>query len=168
MIRFIWAEDEVGKIGYQGRLPWHLPADLKHFKELTSNHIIVMGRKTFDSFPGLLPKRKHIILSTNPILQRKYQDNSRVKVFSQIEQLKNWLKDRTGETIDIIGGAEVFKEFKDEVDVLEKTKIHHIFKCDTKMPELKYEDFELVSSESHQADSENKFAYDFLKYKRNS
>lgn len=65
MIRFIWAEDEDGRIGYQGALPWHLPADLKHFKELTSNHIIVMGRKTFDSFPGLLPKRKHIILSTN-------------------------------------------------------------------------------------------------------
>ena len=51
MIRFIWAEDEDGCIGYRGALPWHLPADLKHFKELTSNHIIVMGRKTFDSFP---------------------------------------------------------------------------------------------------------------------
>ena len=166
MIRFIWAEDEVGSIGYQGRLPWHLPADLKHFKELTSNHIIVMGRKTFESLPGLLPKRKHVILSTNPILQRKYQDNTHVKVFSQIKQLKNWIEDHSEETIDIIGGAVVFKEFKDEVDVLEKTKIHHIFECDTSMPELNCEDFKLVSSESHQADSQNKFDYDFLKYKR--
>ncbi|CAX66671.1 dihydrofolate reductase [Lactobacillus johnsonii] len=166
MIRFIWAEDEDGCIGYRGALPWHLPADLKHFKELTSNHIIVMGRKTFDSFPGLLPKRKHIILSTNPILQRRYQDNSRVKVFSQIKQLKNWIEDHTEETIDIIGGAEVFKEFKDDVDVLEKTKIHHIFKCDTWMPELKYEDFKLVNSESHRPDENNKFDYDFLEYKR--
>lgn len=166
MIRFIWAEDEVGGIGYQGRLPWHLPADLKHFKDLTSSHIIVMGRKTFDSLPGLLPKRNHIILSTNPVLQRTYQDNPRVKVFSQIEQLKNWIEDHSGEPVDIIGGAEVFKEFKNKVDVLEKTKIHHVFKCDTWMPELKYEDFKLVSSGSHQADSENKFDYDFLEYKR--
>ena len=102
MIRFIWAEDEDGRIGYQGALPWHLPADLKHFKELTSNHIIVMGRKTF----------------------------------------------------------------KDEVDILEKTKIHHIFKSDTWMPELKYEDFKLVNSESHHPDENNKFDYDFLEYKR--
>lgn len=51
MLRFIWAEDEASYIGYQGRLPWHLPADMKHFKELTSDHIIVMGRKTFESFP---------------------------------------------------------------------------------------------------------------------
>ncbi|MDE6554560.1 MAG: dihydrofolate reductase, partial [Lactobacillus sp.] len=93
MIRFIWAEDEAGHIGYQGTLPWHLPADLKHFKELTASHFIVMGRKTFDSFPGLLPKRQHIILSTNPILQRKYQDETRVKVFSQLQQLKNWIED---------------------------------------------------------------------------
>ena len=51
MIRFIWAEDEDGHIGYQGTLPWHLPADLRHFKDLTSNHVIVMGRRTFESFP---------------------------------------------------------------------------------------------------------------------
>ena len=67
MLRFIWAEDEASYIGYQGRLPWHLPADMKHFKELTSDHVIVMGRKTFESFPGLLPKREHVIHSTSPI-----------------------------------------------------------------------------------------------------
>lgn len=166
MIRFIWAEDEDGHIGYQGILPWHLPADLKHFKDLTSNHIIVMGRRTFESFPGLLPKRQHIILSTSPTLQRKYQNNAHVKIFSQLKELKNWIKDHSEQTIDIIGGARVFEEFMDEVDMLEKTKIHHVFKGDTLMPKINYEDFEPINTKAHQADEKNKLAYDFLEYKR--
>ena len=166
MIRFIWAEDEAGHIGYQGTLPWHLPADLKHFKELTASHFIVMGRKTFDSFPGLLPKRQHIILSTNPILQRKYQYETRVKVFSQLQQLKNWIEDHREETIDIIGGARVFEEFKDDVDILEKTKIYHIFKGDTTMPDINYGGFSQAKIEHHKSDDKNKYDYDFLEYKR--
>ena len=166
MIRFIWAEDEDGHIGYQGTLPWHLPADLKHFKDLTSTHIIVMGRRTFESFPGLLPKRQHIILSTSPTLQRKYQNNAHVKIFSQLKELKNWIKDHSEQTIDIIGGARVFEEFMDEVDMLEKTKIHHVFKGDTLMPKINYKDFEPINTKDHQADEKNKFDYDFLEYER--
>lgn len=166
MIRFIWAEDEDGHIGYQGTLPWHLPADLKHFKDLTSTHIIVMGRRTFESFPGLLLKRQHIILSTSPTLQRKYQNNAHVKIFSQLKELKNWIKDHSEQTIDIIGGARVFEEFMDEVDMLEKTKIHHVFKGDTLMPKINYKDFEPINTKAHQADEKNKFAYDFLEYER--
>lgn len=166
MIRFIWAEDEAGHIGYQGGLPWNLPADLKHFKDLTLNHAIIMGRKTFESFPGLLPKRQHIILSTNPSLQRKYQDNTRVKIFSQFEQLKYWIKEHSEESIDIIGGAKVFEEFKDDVEILEKTKIHHIFKGDTIMQNINYDNFMQISSEFHKADEKNKYAYEFLEYKR--
>lgn len=166
MLRFIWAEDEASYIGYQGRLPWNLPADMKHFKKLTSDHVIVMGRKTFESFPGLLPKREHVILSTSPILQRQYQDNPRVKIFSQIDQLRDWLGNHSNEIIDIIGGARLFEEFKNDVDVLEETKIHHIFVGDTKMPDMNYDDFKLFNVEKHPADDKNEFDYDFLEYKR--
>ena len=125
-----------------------------------------MGRRTFESFPGLLPKRQHIILSTSPTLQRKYQNNAHVKIFSQLKELKNWIKDHSEQTIDIIGGARVFEEFMDEVDMIEKTKIHHVFKGDTLMPKINYEDFELINTKAHQADEKNKFAYDFLEYER--
>lgn len=111
-------------------------------------------------------KRQHIILSTSPTLQRKYQNNAHVKIFSQLKELKNWIKDHSEQTIDIIGGARVFEEFMDEVDMIEKTKIHHVFKGDTLMPKINYEDFELINTKAHQADEKNKFAYDFLEYER--
>ena len=89
MISFVWAEDEVGNIGYQGHLPWHLPADLQHFKEKTIGHPMVMGRKTFDSFPGVLPKRKHIVLTHSQDFKQKYQTNNQVEVFINLADLKN-------------------------------------------------------------------------------
>ena len=63
MLAYIWAEDLTGGIGIDGHLPWHLAADLKRFKEKTMNHPMIMGRKTFESLPGILPGRKHIVLT---------------------------------------------------------------------------------------------------------
>ena len=63
MLTFVWAEDEAHQIGYQGKLPWHLPADLRHFKKFTWGHPMVMGRRTFASLPELLPGRPHIVLT---------------------------------------------------------------------------------------------------------
>lgn len=165
MISFIWAEDETGNIGYQGHLPWHLPADLHHFKEKTIGHPMVMGRKTFESFPGILPDRKHIVLTHNQIFKQKYRTNEQVEVFTNLVDLKNWLGKQT-ENISIIGGASLFKEMLDEVDILEQTKIHHQFKGDVQMVPIDYEQFEIVNKEEHHADNKNKYNYAFLTYQR--
>lgn len=87
MITFIWAEDEKHQIGLNGHLPWHLPQDMQHFKKLTKGHPIVMGRKTFDSLPKILPQRQHLVLSRNPNLARKYAENEQVTVFSSLSDL---------------------------------------------------------------------------------
>ena len=80
MISFVWSEDQKHQIGYKGHLPWRLPADLAHFKKVTMGHPMVMGKKTFDSFPGLLPGRKHVVLTHDTTLKEKYKDNSQVKI----------------------------------------------------------------------------------------
>lgn len=168
MITFVWAEDENHGIGYQGQLPWHLPADMKHFKEKTINHPILMGRKTFNSFPHLLPKRKHLVLTHDQNFKEKYLNNPQVKVFLTTEELQDYLREHVDEDIKAIGGVSIFNLLKEQVDVLEKTEIHHRFKVDTYMPNLNYGDFRLVKKESHPADDKNKYAYDFLTFKRNS
>ena len=88
MISFVWAEDQKHQIGYKGHLPWRLPADLAHFKKVTMGHPMVMGKKTFDSFPGLLPGRKHVVLTHDTTLKEKYKDNSQVKILNSIEKLE--------------------------------------------------------------------------------
>lgn len=165
MISFVWAEDETGNIGYQGHLPWHLPADLHHFKEKTICHPMVMGRRTFDSFPGILPQRKHIVLTHNLAFKEKYQDNPQVEVFTELTDLKKWLNKQTKD-VAIIGGASLFKETLNQVDILEKTEIHHKFKGDVQMVAIDYDKFELTKQENHQADDKNQYDYTFLTYKR--
>lgn len=165
MISFVWAEDEIGNIGYQGHLPWHLPADLHHFKAKTIGHPMVMGRKTFESFPGVLPGRKHIVLTHDQAFKEKYQGNDQVEVFTDLNLLKKWITAQR-EDVAIIGGASLFKEMSDSVDVLEQTKIHHQFKGDVQMVAIDYDKFELIKQENHQADDKNQYDYTFLTYKR--
>ena len=82
MLSFVWAEDQQHGIGIDGHLPWNLPADLKHFKEKTIGHPIIMGRKTFASLPHPLPERKHIVLTHRQELKQKYAGNEQVKIVS--------------------------------------------------------------------------------------
>lgn len=166
MITFVWAEDEQHGIGYQGHLPWHLPADMKHFKEKTLGHPVLMGRKTFASLPHLLPKRQHLVLTHNIDFQKKYVDNPQVSVFLNEQDLLKHLAAHQADDIKAIGGVSIFKLLEKQVDVLEKTVIHHRFEVDTYMPEIDYSDFKIIKKEQHEPDERNKFAYDFLTYKR--
>lgn len=164
MIKFVWAEDANHGIGYEGHLPWHMPADMKHFKDETIGHPILMGRKTFDSFPHLLPKRKHLVLTRDQNLAKQYQDNDQVEIFSSIEKMKDYLKAHKDEEISAIGGVSIFKALLDEVDQLEKTEIEHEFEVDTYMPEIDYSQFELVKKEAYKPDEKNKYPYTFFTY----
>ncbi|SEM47406.1 dihydrofolate reductase [Ligilactobacillus sp. WC1T17] len=166
MLAYIWAEDEKKQIGLEGKLPWHLPDDLAYFKKTTLNHPIVMGKKTFASFPNLLPNRLHVVLTHDQELAQKAQTNPMLEVFNSLEQLRIWLNDKQNELIFIIGGASLFETFKDEVDLLYVTKIHAIFKADTKMPELDEKAFTLVKQTAGLVNKKNKYAHDFCLYQR--
>lgn len=162
MITFVWAEDKKHQIGLDEHLPWHLPADLKHFHDLTINHPIVMGRKTFDSLPKILPKRQHIVLTRNSSTITQEQ----VITVSSFAELDNWLDEHRQQDISVIGGTSVFAALLNRVDCLEKTAIKATFAGDTIMPAIDYSQFDLVKGVSHYPDEQNKYSYDFLTYNR--
>lgn len=166
MIEFVWAEDQKHQIGLDGHLPWRLPADMAHFKEKTIGHPIIMGRKTFMSLPRLLPQRKHIVLTHDQDLKKKYQDNDQVTIINSIAELGDYIQNHQGEKLCAIGGVSIFKALLDQVDVLEKTEIDATFEADTVMPEIDYDQFKLVKKEHHEADKKNKYPYTFFTYQR--
>ena len=148
-------------IGKSNNLPWYLPADLKHFKQLTTGHAIVMGKRTFESLPrGPLPNRKNIVLTSimsEGVNEGYYEADS--------------LEDATflcehEEQVFIIGGATVYKQCIDKVDYLYITWIHKEFSADTYFPKINFDEWEEVKHEDHQADENNLYSYTFSEYKR--
>lgn len=159
MLAFIWAEDLNGGIGVDGHLPWHLPADLKRFKEKTMGHPMIMGRKTFESLPGILPKRRHIVLTHSNL----EVENPMVEVVHSKDELDR-LIEKDGQQLNvIIGGATLFKMYRDEVDILYQTIIKSSFKTDTKMPSIDYQKFEKVEDQSF---NDSNLDYEFITYKK--
>lgn len=132
MLAYIWAEDSAHHIGINGRLPWHLPNDLAYFKRQTSGHPMIMGKKTFDSFPKLLPGRLHVILTHSIEFEKEYADNDQVVVVHNENDLRKWLEEHDSEITFVIGGASLFKMFKDDVDLLYVTRIKEKFDADRK------------------------------------
>jgi dihydrofolate reductase len=114
-ITLIVARAENGVIGREGKLPWHLPADLKRFKALTMGSAMVMGRKTFESLPGLLPGRRHVVLTRDP----QWRGDG-AEVARDVEQA---LRLAAGERVSVIGGAEVFATFLPLADRIELTEV---------------------------------------------
>ena len=166
MLTYIWAEDENHGIGLNNSLPWRLPGDLAHFKNKTMGHPILMGRKTFDSLPKVLPGRHHLVLTHDHDFKKRYAGNDQVTVFLSLDKLNQYIADHQNEDIKVIGGRAIFDLFSDRVDILEVTKIHHVFKANIFMPQLDYEKFMLVKQVANYADSSNQWNYDFLTYQR--
>jgi dihydrofolate reductase len=136
---FIYARAANGVIGRDGTLPWRLPADLKRFKALTMGKPMVMGRKTFDSFPAPLPGRRHIVLTRD----REWSAEGAEVAHMPDEALA---LAGAGE-IAVIGGAEVFALFADRADRIELTEIHADYPGDTTMPPLDPEWREIARAE---------------------
>ncbi|MHC9532682.1 dihydrofolate reductase [Dellaglioa sp. L3N] len=162
MINFIWAEDNEHHIGYQGKLPWYLPNDLKFFKATTLNKVIVMGRNTFESFPGLLPNRINVVVSS----QTDLIETDNLKIVHSIAELKTLLGNYTGD-IFIIGGATLFSEMYSSVDCLYQTKIDAIFEGDVTMIPIEYHDWKLVKTIPGIVDEKNKYKHEFRIYEKN-
>jgi dihydrofolate reductase len=114
-ITLVVARAQNGVIGRGGKLPWHLPADLKRFKALTMGSVMVMGRKTFDSLPGLLPGRRHIVLTHDHSWEAEGAE-----VAHNVEEA---LKLANGKSISVIGGADIFRLFLPLADRLELTEV---------------------------------------------
>jgi dihydrofolate reductase len=155
-IVLIYARAANGVIGKDGDLPWRLPADLKHFKALTMGLPMIMGRKTFDSLPGLLPGRRHIVLTRDPAWQAKGAETAATK--------DEALALAGGETIAIIGGAAIYAQFMPFATRVELTQIHADYEGDTFMPELGPEWVE-TAREDHAAAGDYP-AFSFLTYRK--
>jgi len=120
-------------IGNKSRIPWHIPEDLKRFKELTMGHPIIMGRKTFESLPGLLPGRPHIIMTRNDDLQRQPGCYSASSIDEAIDAARMLCWPDSDEAF-IIGGAEIYKAFLPIADRMYLTKIDLCRNGDTYFP----------------------------------
>ncbi len=157
-ITIIVAAAENNAIGKDNDLIWSLPNDLKRFKKLTSGHSIIMGRKTFDSFPGLLPNRKHIVISRNKNIS-----------FSDEVTVVNNFEDAIRETGDdenpfIIGGGQIYKLAMDLGDKIELTRVHEEFKADTFFPKIDEDKWELINEEFNEKDERHQFSFTYKTY----
>lgn len=156
-ITLVVARADNGVIGKDGRLPWHIPADLKHFKAVTLGAPMIMGRKTFDSLPGLLPGRRHIVITRD----RVWQAEGAEVVHSAGEALA-----RAGAgPVSIIGGSEIFALFEPLATRVELTEVHCDADGDTLMPPFPAERWRDVSREDHPA-AEGRPAFSFVRLER--
>ncbi|WKN28720.1 dihydrofolate reductase [Apilactobacillus kunkeei] len=162
MISFLWAESDNHIIGLNGGLPWHLPADMKYFKKTTTHQIIMAGRTTYESFKRPLPNRLNTVLTSHD--KSEYPDD--VVVFNTLEEFLAFAKKFSDKEIFVVGGAKIFAELLPYVDRLYKTVINHEFDGDTKMPEIDYSQFDLVSTKQGIIDDKNIYPYRFEIFER--
>jgi dihydrofolate reductase len=154
------AADENNGIGKNNQLLCHLPADLKYFKNLTTHHAILMGRKTFESIGKPLPNRTNIIISRSDLnIEGTY-------CFKSIDEGISFAKSQNETELFIIGGDSIYKQFVDVLNTVYLTRIHHSFEADAFFPALQEEYWQLNQNEFHAADEKNKFDFSFQTYNR--
>lgn len=162
MIVLVAAAGENNELGKDNDLLWHLPDDFKRFKKITSHHFIIMGRKTFESLPGVLPNRVHIVLTKD----KKYAAEGAVVVHSMDEALR---KAQSKKDIFIIGGGDIFQKSMKIADKIELTRVHAKFDdADTFFPEIPEDEWKLEHSEKHEKDEKHKYAFTFETWVRKS
>ena len=166
-ISMIAAVDSNMGIGKDGQLPWYLPADLQHFKDLTIGKPVVMGRRTFESLNRTLPDRKNIVMTHG--MKSLYHDYDYEIAGSWQEAL-----DIAGDVqeVMVMGGASIYELFMPRATRLYITSVVNItnntggFNCDTYFPEIRHQDWRLTFTDGYQADLYNQFSYKFLTFQR--
>ncbi|MEN8789253.1 MAG: dihydrofolate reductase [Flavobacteriaceae bacterium] len=153
-ITMIAAAGDNNALGKDNDLLWHLPDDFKRFKTLTSGHKIIMGRKTFESFPKTLPNRTHIIITRDRNYEVSYPE---CLVVHSLDQALSLLSPE--ENAFIIGGGDIYALALDITDIIELTRVHKSFEADTFFPAINPDHWELIAEEYHPAD--DKHAHDF-------
>lgn len=159
MLSIIAAIGQNNALGKDNQLIWHLPADLKRFKKVTSGHHVIMGRKTFESLGKPLPNRTTIIISRD----KNYHADGCITVNSLTEAIKAAQND---DNPYILGGAEIYKQSMDIADVLDLTFVHQAFEADVYFPKIDKNIWKETFRENHFKDERNKFDFSFVKYER--
>lgn len=164
MLALIWAQDENGMIGhaegFEG-MPWHLPNDLKFFSRITKQGDIAMGRTTYELMTKTpLPGRKNIVLTSN----KDYQAPGALVVHDKQDILD--YAEQSDKTLFITGGASVYDQFVEDADLIYRTVVHDTFQGDTFIPDMNWEEWELVRSEEGVVDENNSHAHTFELYQR--
>jgi dihydrofolate reductase len=154
-ISIIVAASVNNAIGKNNQLIWHLPADLKYFKNLTMGHHIIMGRKTFESIGRALPGRTSIIITRN----KNYAAQDCIIVSSLKEAIESVKNDTEA---FIIGGAEIFNQAFEFADKIYLTRIHETFEADTFLPVINFNNWKIIKQEDFTSDEKNKYSYSFI------
>ncbi len=169
MISIISAIGKNNEIGKKNELLWNLPADMKHFRNITREHTVIMGRKTFESIGKPLPNRENIVVTRD----KNYFKSGITVVhsleealrFAALEQGKHFEEKQDETEIFIIGGGELYKESISRAGKLYITHVDDSPDADTFFPIIEPE-WKEISKESHEPDAENKFSYSFVTYKK--
>ena len=156
-ITLVVARADNGVIGKDGGLPWRLSADLRHFKRVTMGTAMIMGRRTFDSLPGLLPGRRHIVLTRDPQWRAEGAEVAH-DPGAAIAMAK-------GEPISVIGGADIFGLFEPLADAVELTEVHLAAQGDTTMPPFDEMRWREAAREDHRPEGEAP-GYSFVRLER--
>ena len=156
IVSLIVAMDEERGIGVEGRLPWHLPADLKRFKSLTMGHHLIMGRKTYESIGSPLPGRTMIIVTRNP----SYQPDGCMVARSLDTAIEFARMDLENEVF-IIGGADLFEQAINLADRIYLSQVHATLPADVYFPKFSNDDWQEIKAELNPADEKNKYAFTF-------
>jgi dihydrofolate reductase len=159
-LTIIVAAGENNAIGKDNALIWHLSDDLKRFKTLTNGHHIIMGRKTFESFPKPLPNRIHVVITR----QKNYQVPNDVIVVNSLEEAIAYSKKDAQPFV--IGGGEIYKQAMALANKIELTRVHETFDADAFFPEIDTSIWKETNNTFHEKDNEHKYAFSFITYKR--
>ncbi len=161
MLSIVVAISENNVIGKDNKLLWHLPEDLKRFKELTTGHTIIMGRKTFESLGGILPNRKHIVITRDT----NYKvENNNVEIMNDIQEIDKYVNDN--EENFVIGGAIIYSQLIKKAQKMYITKIYKKFDGDAYFPKIDENEWEIIETKKGIKDEKNPFDYEYITYVR--
>lgn len=158
MLSAIVAKSRNNSIGYDNKLLWHISEDLKRFKEITTNKTIIMGRKTFESLPRILPNRKHIVLTRDKNFK---VDSDMVTVVNDFNYIVDNFSD-SEEEVFIIGGGEIYSLFLPYVKKLYLTRIYQDFVADTRFPMIDLDNWNIEYQSEIFTNQEDNLRYDFI------
>ncbi|MBW9144774.1 dihydrofolate reductase [Clostridium sp. CM027] len=161
MLTCIVAIGENFAIGKNNKLLWHFSKDLKRFKQITSGNTIIMGRKTFESLPGILPQRHHIVITQNKDF---VVNDERVTVLNSKEELLETLED--SKEYFVIGGGEIYKLLLPHCNKIHLTKVHKEYDAEVFFPELNYLEWNIREEETGYIDDDKAAPYSFLTLER--
>ena len=160
MITLIVAMGKNREIGKENQLLWHLPKDLKHFKELTSGYPIIMGRKTYESIGKPLPNRTNIVIS-----RKNDWFEEGILIVGSIKEAVKFAK-KIDEEVFVIGGGNIYEQTIDLADKLEVTLVDAVLDADTFFPKINEKVWQKTNEERHQKDEKNEFDFCFQTYER--